>query len=259
MNINTGVNRYFGGNNRLLWLLAFTVGGSVLLWLSSAVCRLFGLGDAWISEWLALSSDPLRFITRPWTLLTYTVTHLSVLHLLFNSLWLYWFGMMLSDIGRDKAILTLFIGGGIAGGLIYIGLSLLPGSEYASVLTGDSAAVLSVMTATALYMPDRSVRLFLLGSVRLKWIAIICGALTLLGANGAGLPTMGAHVAGILFAAGYVVYTRRMPKRKPEKAFKKLINEEQRLDHLLDKIRLSGYESLTAKEKIELNYLSSRL
>lgn len=268
--------RYCGGSGSLAWLLTLTVGASLALWLIGVICHITGFGDAWISRWLALASNPLVAITRPWTLLTYIITHLSPLHLIFNTLWLYWFGLMLSDAGRDRAIVCLFVGGGIAGGIIYLLAAILTSYNPYTYLTGDSAAVLSVMIAVAILMPNRSIRLFLLGEIRLKWIAAICIAITLIGANGAGIPPQAAHFAGLafgLFAALYYkgVISWRLPQlrsfsqnrrhnvKATLRAIDRSLSDEERLDFLLDKIRISGYDSLSAREKTELNHISSRI
>lgn len=43
------------------------------------------------------------------------------------------------------------------------------------------------------------------------------------------------------------------------RAMNREVPDHVRLDQLLDKIRISGYESLTSKEKTELNYISTKL
>lgn len=270
--------RYCGGNAALAWLLFITVAAGLLLWIISAAGHLLGFSDVWISEWLAVSANPLTVLTRPWTLATYLVTHLSPLHLLFNTLWLFWFGQMLADVSRERTIVILFVGGGVLGALIYILAASLSGYPASACLTGDSAAVLSVMTAAAILMPNRRIGLFLLGEIKLKWIAIVCIAITILGSNGAGVPPQLAHIGGVAFGFIWALNQKgivKLPQFKPVrsirssktridakatiKAINNRISDEERLDQLLDKIRVSGYESLTGKEKIELNHISNRL
>lgn len=52
---------------------------------------------------------------------------------------------------------------------------------------------------------------------------------------------------------------RRVNTRATIKAMNNRMSDTERLDELLDKIRVSGYDSLSSKEKTELNYISSRL
>lgn len=266
---------YCGGSVALAWMLTLTVGISLALWLVGALGHLGGFSDGWISAWLALPADPIRALIHPWTFLTYVVTHLSPLHLLFNSLWLFWFGIMLADIGRDRTIVALFIGGGLTGGILYVLTAWLFGYASSAFLTGDSASVLSVMAAVAILIPNRRLRLFLLGEIKVKWIAIACIAITLVGSNGSGIAPQAAHVGGLLFGlitalrlkgnAGFAP-RRREKKSAPchnvkatLKAIDKSLTDEDRLDQLLDKIRVSGYDSLSSREKTELNHISTRL
>ncbi|HOY71599.1 MAG TPA: rhomboid family intramembrane serine protease, partial [Tenuifilaceae bacterium] len=44
------------------------------------------------AHWLAVPAGLHQLLSRPWTLLTYMFFHENFLHILFNLLWLYWFG-----------------------------------------------------------------------------------------------------------------------------------------------------------------------
>lgn len=266
---------YCGGSRALAWLLTITVATGLLVWIAGIVCRVAGTDSNVISDWLSLPADFMRFLTRPWTIATYMLVHFSPLHLFFNVLWLYWFGRMLADTEHERTIIVLFAGGGITGGVLYLAASALASHATGSYLTGDSAAVLGVMTATALLMPSRRISLFLIGEVQLKWVAIACIVLTLIGSGGGAAP-LAAHLGGILFGAGWWAgrrgYIRPANSRKASpspphrinakatlKAIDKSLSDHERLDQLLDKVRISGYDSLTKKEKAELNYISSRI
>lgn len=270
--------RYCGGSETLARLLVANVGISLILWIAIPTLKLCGRSDAILYTLTALPSDPLTLATHPWTLLSYMFVQFSPLHLLFNMLWLYWFARILADSGRHKAIARLYLGGGLAGGVFYILVSLLTNYMPGAYLTGASAAVLAIVCAAAIHTPNRRINLFLFGEVRLKWVAIVCVVLTIAGTWSAGAPTFAAHTGGIIFglsmAGGYKYLPSISPKnaaipgyrlrRKLNiKATVKAMNnnapDEARLDELLDKMRVSGYDSLSAKEKSELNYISSRL
>ena len=47
-----------------------------------------------ILGFLAVPASLKALIIKPWTLVTYMFTHKEVLHILFNMLWLYWFGII---------------------------------------------------------------------------------------------------------------------------------------------------------------------
>ena len=55
-------------------------------------------------EWLGVPAEPQYLLYRPWTLLTYMFTHFSFLHLLFNMLWLYWFGNFFLTVFSERQL-----------------------------------------------------------------------------------------------------------------------------------------------------------
>ncbi len=57
---------------------------------------------------------------RPWTLITYMFLHVDFIHILFNLLWLYWFGtVFIQELGLKK-LLSTYLLGGLAGGILYV-------------------------------------------------------------------------------------------------------------------------------------------
>lgn len=267
---------YCGGSSVLAWLTL----GLPAVWIVVTLLALLGKlmhFDVPVAEWLTLPSYFPLFATRPWTLLTYMAVHFDVLHMLFNVLWLYWFGRILINTLFDRHLLLAFIGGGLAGGILYlISAALGYGSGW---LCGCSAAVIAVMCVAAIRLPDHQISLFLIGNVKLKWVAVICCLLTFLGGGG----NQAAHIGGLLWGVAFGLMLRSgtdpstwfsrhktilSPKsdsnsrRNPEKMVKVLRDRQQdlqRLDQLLDKIKLSGYGSLSRKERKELNDLSQHI
>lgn len=270
------IKRYFGGSATLAWLTL----GLPAVWIVVTLLSLLGRVmhfDVPVAEWLTLPSSFHLFLTRPWTLLTYMAVHFDVLHMLFNVLWLYWFGILLLNTLTDRYLLLAFIGGGVYGGILYM---ISAAAGYGSGwLCGCSAAVIAVMCVAAIRLPDHQINLFLIGEVKLKWVAVICCLLTFLGGGG----NQAAHIGGLLWGVvlGLMLRSGKDPfswfsrfkpgtssnsgnnsKRKADKMVKVLKDRQhdmQRLDDLLDKIRLSGYGSLSSKERKELNELSQHL
>ena len=106
-----------GGSRALAWLLTVTAGSALPLWIVGLAARLTGhVGDG-PGLWLGVPSDITLLTSSPWTLLTYMLVHTNPLHLLFNLLWLYWFGRMLADVASDRQMLWIFVGSGGAGGV----------------------------------------------------------------------------------------------------------------------------------------------
>lgn len=131
-----------GGSRVLAWLLTVTVATGVICILFSSIEATARNVVPAINAWLALPAEPLRAATRIWTAVTYMTVHYSVWHLLFNTLWLYWFGRILLDLLTGRRLLHLFIGSGVTGAVFYVAASTLGGAPAGACLTGDSAAVL---------------------------------------------------------------------------------------------------------------------
>ncbi len=183
------LRRYCGGSATLAWLTL----GLVAIWLVVTILGLAGRLLHFyvpIAEWLTLPSIFSLFLTRPWTLATYMAVHFDVLHMLFNVLWLYWFGKILLLTLSDRQLLWAFTGGGITGGIVFMTAAALGfGSGW---LCGCSAAVIAVMCVAAIRLPDHPLYLFLIGEVKLKWVAVACCVLTFIGGGG----NQAAHIGG---------------------------------------------------------------
>lgn len=267
------------GSATLAALIAVNVFVFVAVWIAVAAGNRMGIPGNFSMQWLCVASAPESSLTRPWTVLTYMVTHYSFLHLLFNMLWLFWFGRILQTVLTGRHLLWLYIGGGLAGALLFIGVQAMASPASSAYLCGASASVLAVMTAAAIRTPDLRLYLFLFGEVKLKWIAAGCIALTFLGVGGGNPGGQAAHVGGVVFGAIFAFLLKRgvdvsarirlkVPRpRKPRprdaealaRAAAGRLSDTSRLDALLDKIRLSGYSSLTQAERRELNALSRKL
>ncbi|MEZ3550296.1 MAG: rhomboid family intramembrane serine protease [Muribaculaceae bacterium] len=280
----------FCGSRTLAWLIMANVTVFLISWAVILSGGMMGKSGNFTMSWLCVPSSPEAFIRHPWTAVTYMATHYDFLHLLFNMLWLYWFGVMLFPSVSGNRLLLLYAGGGLAGAALYVAASaILPPASSGAYLCGASASVLAIMTTAAVISPDRRINLFLLGSVKLKWITIGCIVLTFLGLGGGNPGSQAAHIGGVVFGFAFPFMIRRkafvktaskvrvaMPKVK-ETAVRTVrlnvrrdgaavataagqrLSDSRRLDMLLDKIRISGYASLTAGERNELNELSQRI
>lgn len=245
-------------------------------------------------EWLEMPASISCFLHQPWSLLTYMFMHKDFLHILFNMIGLYWFGELFLQFFSAKHLRGLFIFGGCCGGLFFMAAyNLFPYLEPAisyTYLAGASASVLAILTATAYREPDYPVRLLFLGTIKLKYVALIVIGWDLLFIKGYNAGThithLGGELAGLTFTAmlykghdltHYINLTldsllavfNSKPKKPKMKvnygkrqndydynARKKAQNEE--IDRILDKLRKSGYESLTAEEKKSLFDASKR-
>ena len=130
-----------------------------------------------ILSWIAMPYDPVKLLTRPWTIITYNFLHQDPWHILWNMLFLYWFGRIFQDLIGTRRVLPVYIYGGIAGGLLSLLLlnaapGLVPEADgIPRYLLGASAGVTAVMIASATLAPEHIVRLIFF-DVRLKYLAL---------------------------------------------------------------------------------------
>lgn len=242
-------------------LMLVVINAMVLLavTLCAFISRMFG-SDLNIATLFLDMPGGVNIIMRPWSLVTYMFTQTDVMHCLFNMLWLYWFGVLWERFSSGKRLLILYLTGGLGGALIFFLLTVSSnGSSF--YLEGASAAVMGVVAATAIIIPDYKLNLFLLGAVKLKWIAVASLVFFALGASGHTSTAHWAHLGGAAAGAAYALWLKYF-HLKPHISNSNRINSTRaraELDELLDKVRVSGYSSLTANERRRLFELSHRV
>lgn len=251
-----------------IWcIIRINIGIALLCWLTSIIASAHDSGFS-LASWLSVPASMSALASSAWSPLTYMFTQTHPLHLVFNMLWLLWFGQVLSEAAGQRHIWRGYIIGGLSGAFFFIVSKALIPSLGGASLSGASAAVVAVMAEAALRRPDREFRLLLIGNVKLKWLAAVSLGLLLLGLGGGNAGGQAAHIGGALAGCGLFFFDRRKKQRQhafPAKNAGKVVKAMQsyrssidRLDELLDKIKLSGYDSLTSKEKRELQHLSER-
>lgn len=286
--LKSGFNR----GNIYIQFIYINVGVFVLTSLLDILWTLFNRNGAFVLQYLELPAWTERFIFQPWSLFTYMFMHAGVLHLLFNMLWLYWFGQMFLSLFSAKHFRGLYLLGGICGGLLYmLAYNVFPyfsDSMYYSYLLGASASVLAIVVATAVRAPEYQVNFMFIGAVRLKYVALFMVLTDLMfmtsGNAGGHIAHLGGALAGWWFASGLSrghdatswinkcldgLTIRHKPKRPKMEvhygdktkdydynARKRQQSEE--VDRILDKLKKSGYNSLTTEEKKKLFDASKR-
>lgn len=280
-------NRYRLGS-ALIKLIFINAGVFLVLRLTVVFLTLFNLDTTLVFHYIQMPSGLLLLLTRPWTLLTYMFTHYDVLHILFNMLWLYWFGQLFLRYFSDKQLVGLYLLGGIGGAVLYLlSYNLFPYFKDiadSSWLMGASASVLAIVVAIAFYIPEYKINLLFLGAVSLKYIAlftIVLDLLSITSSNAGGhIAHLGGALAGYLFVTGlkkgkditspinklldklFTIFkaTPRMKvkmneHKRPETDMEYRTRKKQEIDEIdriLDKVRKSGYEHLSAEEKKRL-------
>ena len=278
-------------DNGLIQIIVINISVFVLINLFRVILTLAGSTDTyvWIVENLALPSDFPTFILKPWTLITYFFTHEGFFHILFNMLFLYWFGKIVHDLLGNNKLVNLYVLGGIIGGISYmLAYNLIPfyhDRVNQSILIGASAGVFAVVVGAATYFPNYSLFLLFLGPIRIKYIAIFYVLLSFFridGTNAGGdLAHLGGAAIGFLYIlqlkkgndigqpiTQFIIWVRKMftPRPKIRVSYKNTKTQsskktsapakdkvsQEEIDVILDKISQGGYESLSKEEKQKL-------
>ena len=262
----------------------------VLIGVFSVLFNAKKTGNSFIRLFELPSSLPL-LVQRPWTLFTYMFLHEGVMHILWNMVALYFFGRIFLDLYSVRHFVGTYILGGLFGGLAFIlSYNLFPYFEPyvgGSFLVGASASVLAIVVASAVRNSGYRINLLLFGSVKLSSFAIVTVAISvlMLAGNNAGgnFAHLGGAVAGWLVAYMLnkgvditaivnkpidwftMLFKKRTPRAKKAKfkyaaggraadyeynARKKTTEAE--IDKILEKIKKSGYSSLSDDEKKRL-------
>ncbi|MCR5863203.1 rhomboid family intramembrane serine protease [Flavobacterium sp. J372] len=234
-------------------------------------------------NWFALSSE-FTDLWKMWTLITYAFLHHDFFHLLFNMLMLFFAGRVFLTFFTQKQLFGVYIQSAIIAGLMFIiGYSTIPAlTNVSAAMVGASASIMAILVAAATCAPQYSVRLMLIGTVKLWHIALGLVVIDLIYISAENTGGHIAHLAGALYGfiyikllqngtdmtksiVGFQTFVENLFKPKKKTPFKavhrnpattarttvkkeKDITQKQ-IDDILDKISKSGYDSLTKAEK----------
>ncbi len=273
-------NAWNKDNNALVKIILI----NVVVFVSASFIEIFltlsGAGDAFklFINKLMLPASFTTFITQPWSLISYFFLHLGFTHILWNMLFLYWFGKIIQDNVGNNAVISLYVLGGIIGGLSYMALfNIIPYYDNRiseSLMLGASAGVFSIVAGSATLLPNYTFYLLFLGPIRIKYIAlfyILLSFLDVTGSNAGGeIAHLGGAMIGYLFIRqlqngvnmgegiiNIINFFNKENNKKTEENYSpteetKYDISQDEIDKILDKISESGYSSLSKNEKEKL-------
>ena len=260
----------------------------VIIKVVSLFTTLFNIYSFDLITLLGVPSGLNMLLKRVWTLFTYMFVHEQILHILFNMLWLYWFGKIFLQYFTGRVFGSLYVLGGLGGALLYIiAFNYIPyfASMDRSWMIGASASVMAIVMGAAFYRPEVRLNLLFIGSIKIVYIAIAAFIIDFLslgnGVNEGGhVAHIGGALIGYLFAMQYkngkditawvgklidwfVNLTKpRKKKSKMKVQYKRnetdmeynerKKNEQADIDTILDKLKTSGYNGLSSEEKRKL-------
>ncbi|AKD57976.1 rhomboid family intramembrane serine protease [Spirosoma radiotolerans] len=165
-------------------------------------------GYGFIMSQLLIPGDVNAFLHKPWTLFTYFFTHEEIFHILYNMLFLYWFGRLIDEYLGNRRLMGLYIMGGIAGGLLYLAMyTLVPffqAQADTARMLGASAAAFSVAVGAATLLPNYTFHLLFFGPVRIKYIVFFFIILSVAQSAGTNAGGNLAHLGGAFMGFAYV-------------------------------------------------------
>jgi membrane associated rhomboid family serine protease len=243
----------------------------------------FKVGAFDFPNWIALSSEPAVFITKPWTLLTYAFFHDGFGHIFFNMIVLNFSSQLFLTFFSQKQLLGLYILSSIFAGIAFVlGYYFL---NLSANIVGASAAIMAILVAATTYSPLMNVRLLLIGNVKLWHITLVILVIDLMQIRMDNSGGHIAHLAGAFFGFVFIKLlengndlskivssvidffvnlfskSKSTPFKKVHKNYKRPAGKptpsriitkdktQQQIDEILDKISRSGYDCLTKEEK----------
>lgn len=265
----------------LTWILCALVSGFVLQNIAGLDLVRGRLGTNVVESLFALTPAGLRE-WRVWTLVTYTLLHANILHILFNGLALYMLGRELLPLLGSRRFLAVLVSAAATGAVFWLATRYLVGG---GMLIGVSASVLALFILFACFYPEREITFLLFFvlpvTIKPKYLVWILLGVDLFGFLFSELPGKGAdtgiaysaHLGGML--AGWVYYRyfhanngwdraagislpawlrRRQPARAPGPGLRANPGRPSphlraEVDRILDKINSDGFGSLTEEEK----------
>lgn len=231
---------------------------------------------------LSVPSSFGKLLLRPWTVITYMFTHKDIWHILFNMLWLYWFGTIFLEYLDQRKLVAVYIMGGLSGALLYVlSFNIFPAFKEVvaeSVAIGASASVMAIVIAVAAYVPNYTINMLFIGRIKIIYVALVIFVLTSVVDFSVNSGGKLAHIGGALSGYLYTVNLKKgrdtgkwinkiidffvtllKPRKKLKVTHKKPKSEyeynriktehQARINMILDKISKGGYDSLTREEK----------
>lgn len=261
-----------------------------LIAINLVVFVLFGLTSFlfktnFLFDWFVLSKEASAFISKPWSILTYSFLHQGLVHFAMNMVMLYYVSKLFFSRFSANLFLNIYLLGALVGGVLFLlSYNLFPVfNNQMGFLVGASASVMAVLIFICASLPQMEVAVFTF-KIKLWQLGVFFVVLDLVqipnGNSGGHIAHIGGALLGYLYAtqlkkgndigSGFgnlmdtitswfsskgksklkTVHKTKSQRRATDKTVhqKKRAKQEQ-TDAILDKISKSGYESLSKEEK----------
>ena len=276
MNILEKIQIQFKNANIIEKLIYINISVFLLIFIFNTLKFLFEANSNFIVNWFTLPATFDSFISKPWTIITYGFVHISFIHILLNLIALFFTGNLFLEYFTPKQLITFYVFGTVFGGVTFlISYNYFPvfaNDSSNSILLGASAGISAIFIGIATYIPNYQFKIPLIGFIKVWYLAGIWVVLDIIQIPAGNSGGHIAHLGGALFGFLYInqasnteilVWKKIISffriKRKPLKTVYKTrkntrnkINSnanQQKINHILEKISKSGYDALSEEEK----------
>jgi membrane associated rhomboid family serine protease len=227
--------------------------------------------------------DAQILITKPWTIFTYFLFHISFFEFATNMLWLYLFSIVIQNLIGYKEIIPLFLSTTILGGVVFIILNSITNFPGQIFTVGSFAGVMGIAVACTVLAPKY--KFYLSESLSFPiWVAfLIYTTLNIISFSSINPKLILLLVSGGIIGTTYMLmvkngikigtiiyqmltklfkFTGANPEINKEgtDASKMVLNQkDDAIDTILDKIHQKGLLSLTQEEKNTLEQFSKKI
>ncbi len=239
-----------------------------------------------VQEWLELDTEKVVRKAQVWRILTHAFCHdrFGIWHILFNMLFLYWFGKTLESMYGSREFLLFYLASAVSAALCHIGLDLFTHESTRAI--GASGAVMGVVMLYAIHYPRKQILVFMVFPIEIRWVVALYVIydihpvlLALAGTPSYSGVAHAAHLGGLAFGYAYWRFglrlenywarlrRLRMPRwfgsrrhihfyEPPQEETQDSLNVL--VDKILQKIHEQGDDSLTDVERDVLKMASEK-
>lgn len=234
-----------------------------------------------LNRWGCFAIQSAVFEGRIWEFLTFQFLHDSFLHIMLNSIGLFFFGPFVEQWWGAKKFIIYYLLCGVGGAVFFVllyFLNVLPNASVTSPLVGASAGLYGLLCAVYVLAPAARVRLLFppieLSMKQMAMVLFVISAGTIIGGlvfpdsrffnnEGGEAGHLGGAIMGfVLMKHPWLIgfgkrerkilrpkeFRRRLsPKIRPRTEVD--LDKETEVDRILDKISAEGADSLTDQER----------
>ncbi|GEM62507.1 rhomboid family intramembrane serine protease [Sphingobacterium faecium NBRC 15299] len=266
----------FGSGSPIPFIISGNVALFILIYLFDILFELKIISIPlfqWTVDQLSLPTNFQAFIQQPWSLVTYNFLYTGLFNVAFDCLWLYWLGNIFFNFLNKRQFLFIYIFSGLLAGVIFLIFSHL--ALFSDIpnpyLNTGSITIAAILASIATLVPKYELRLLLFGNVKLKTIAIVYFAIQFLFFILTNKPAAISYFCAVIFGMGYTyalqsgmdwsnIFKKKDKRRsklkvvvghgeRPMQQHRYDLPNQDQIDEILDKISLSGYDSLSSHEK----------